>query len=361
MGDDTRYIERDVNSSLIRFNGPEPEMEKWVEHYNRLHSTPYEVDDFIGHPYIGTPRRLSEEERVRIAREHNLPLMRMVNQAGFAVMFNGFQVPIRGRHYEISIAEQERIELAYFIKSPFKMDMSLEMRGLNPNDSTISGGFWSPEMNAFERALKTGEGMEDVYTPAMMRLLYEEPDRAGEWQSNLNRHLKGEPILAERYDGTHQQSPEWLRREIRQNTLNGNSVFFLHPQDREYMTRVVQPFLRNQPPRPMIDSPPEVLPRESANDNMIPFDQIVMETADVSVSLITENQEGQLVTIQREMSRQIEEEGLCIACLERPVQTMVLPCEHHVLCIPCSTKMVGTPNENRCIYCRQNIDEILKE
>lgn len=370
---DTRYFERDTNSTLIRFDGPEEEMDKWVKHYNRLHGTPFELGDFLGHDYIGTPTRLSREERIQIAKDHNLPLMRMVNQAGFAVMFNGFQVFIRGRHYEISLAEQERVELAQFIKSSFKIDNMLELRGINVNDSNIEGGFSSPEFNAFERALKTGEGMEEVYTPAMLRLLYEEPDRAEEWQQNLDRHLKGEPILTQRYDDTNRETPEWLRGQIRLNTLGGNLVFFQHPQDREYMRRIAIPFLNNRPPRPLIDSPPEA---PQTDEERIPARRLAylaararsMEeegnssSSSSSAALAAAPEEGQAVRMRREVGSQVEEEeGLCIACFERPIETMVLPCQHHVLCRQCSDRMAGTPNAKRCVFCRQDICEVLQE
>ncbi len=56
-----------------------------------------------------------------------------------------------------------------------------------------------------------------------------------------------------------------------------------------------------------------------------------------------------------------EEQNMCSICFENPIETMVLPCMHGMACRACSDKLKGTENEDKCIYCRQKIEEILYE
>lgn len=57
----------------------------------------------------------------------------------------------------------------------------------------------------------------------------------------------------------------------------------------------------------------------------------------------------------------IEEPLACIACLERPADTMVLPCGHQVVCRQCSDKLKDTLNAHKCILCRRVITEVLAD
>lgn len=50
----------------------------------------------------------------------------------------------------------------------------------------------------------------------------------------------------------------------------------------------------------------------------------------------------------------------CVICYEREADTMVLPCEHVVVCKQCSAKLKGTANERLCVYCRRTIDYVLE-
>lgn len=49
----------------------------------------------------------------------------------------------------------------------------------------------------------------------------------------------------------------------------------------------------------------------------------------------------------------------CLVCLDKTADVIVLPCMHMVVCQDCSKKMRGTINAEKCILCRQTIDEIL--
>jgi hypothetical protein len=54
-----------------------------------------------------------------------------------------------------------------------------------------------------------------------------------------------------------------------------------------------------------------------------------------------------------------EEHELCMVCLEREPNTMVLPCEHTVCCKQCSIQLEKTSNSLKCIKCRQHIENKL--
>lgn len=49
------------------------------------------------------------------------------------------------------------------------------------------------------------------------------------------------------------------------------------------------------------------------------------------------------------------EKELCIVCMDKEANTMVLPCEHCVVCKECSVQLEKTNNNWSCIKCRQAI------
>ena len=53
-------------------------------------------------------------------------------------------------------------------------------------------------------------------------------------------------------------------------------------------------------------------------------------------------------------------EELCMICLDNEPDTMVLPCEHSVVCKECSAKLRDTNNKKKCIKCRVEITHILE-
>jgi hypothetical protein len=50
-----------------------------------------------------------------------------------------------------------------------------------------------------------------------------------------------------------------------------------------------------------------------------------------------------------------QQRDLCMCCMDRPADTMVLPCEHAVVCSDCSRQLEATNNSWLCIKCRQPI------
>jgi len=65
--------------------------------------------------------------------------------------------------------------------------------------------------------------------------------------------------------------------------------------------------------------------------------------------------------VKEEKETDESDEHLCICCMERPVATMVLPCQHAVACVECSEQLEGTNNAQKCIQCRQPIKQVLIE
>ncbi len=49
----------------------------------------------------------------------------------------------------------------------------------------------------------------------------------------------------------------------------------------------------------------------------------------------------------------------CVICMEEAPSTMVLPCNHCVVCRKCSEKLQATSDAKTCIYCRQPITHVL--
>ena len=50
----------------------------------------------------------------------------------------------------------------------------------------------------------------------------------------------------------------------------------------------------------------------------------------------------------------------CMICLDRPADTLVLPCEHQVVCAACSAKLQDTPDAHTCVRCRRKIAAVLQ-
>jgi hypothetical protein len=54
-----------------------------------------------------------------------------------------------------------------------------------------------------------------------------------------------------------------------------------------------------------------------------------------------------------------DEEEVCMICLDAKPNTMVLPCEHVVVCKACSTRLPSTPDAHTCVRCRRPITHVL--
>jgi hypothetical protein len=51
----------------------------------------------------------------------------------------------------------------------------------------------------------------------------------------------------------------------------------------------------------------------------------------------------------------------CVVCMEHVADTIVLPCQHIVVCHLCSVKLAQSHFAKQCIYCRQAITEVLTD
>lgn len=58
----------------------------------------------------------------------------------------------------------------------------------------------------------------------------------------------------------------------------------------------------------------------------------------------------------KEENDELEE---CMICFDKPPDTMVLPCEHCVVCRDCSVKLKNTNDHHTCLRCRRSITHIL--
>lgn len=75
-------------------------------------------------------------------------------------------------------------------------------------------------------------------------------------------------------------------------------------------------------------------------------------------TLIILNKEEKKIEIKKDKN-EMEEIELCMVCLDKEPDTMVLPCEHCVVCKECSIVLEKTINSMKCIKCRQNIENKL--
>lgn len=71
--------------------------------------------------------------------------------------------------------------------------------------------------------------------------------------------------------------------------------------------------------------------------------------------------EGGGSVLPAEPAVQPPEPDMCVVCMERHAETLVLPCGHSVACRECSRGLAGTANAHLCIVCRGQIDEIVMD
>lgn len=55
------------------------------------------------------------------------------------------------------------------------------------------------------------------------------------------------------------------------------------------------------------------------------------------------------------------EEIFCCVCLSNRANTLVLPCQHCVVCKECSEELKSSLNAKKCVYCRTLIEEVLMD
>ncbi len=54
-----------------------------------------------------------------------------------------------------------------------------------------------------------------------------------------------------------------------------------------------------------------------------------------------------------------KEDNICMICLDNKADTMVLPCNHIVVCKVCSNNLQKTPDNKICVQCRRPISEVM--
>lgn len=66
-----------------------------------------------------------------------------------------------------------------------------------------------------------------------------------------------------------------------------------------------------------------------------------------------------IVVIIDEEEEKTEDVPSCVICYENEANTMVLPCEHNVVCKQCALKLEKTKNSNVCVVCQRQIEHKL--
>lgn len=64
---------------------------------------------------------------------------------------------------------------------------------------------------------------------------------------------------------------------------------------------------------------------------------------------------------RRKCDENSSELNQCVVCLDHVADTLVLPCQHIVVCHLCSVQLAQSHFANQCIYCRQAITEVLTD
>lgn len=62
---------------------------------------------------------------------------------------------------------------------------------------------------------------------------------------------------------------------------------------------------------------------------------------------------------RQKLAEEEEDPNLCMICWDRPSNTLVLPCEHVVVCTECSEGLRATADARTCVRCRNPITEVL--
>lgn len=90
-------------------------------------------------------------------------------------------------------------------------------------------------------------------------------------------------------------------------------------------------------------------------------DQQPPASADIVVPLRGEAAEGddaQSHEPPTKRASQEQDDKTCMICMDRPASTLVLPCQHCVVCDKCSEGLERTADKSTCSYCRRPITEV---
>ena len=112
-------------------------------------------------------------------------------------------------------------------------------------------------------------------------------------------------------------------------------------------------------------------PDENNNDQSLFWRDILINVANTDLNTLentgnTENTNFSQLDSPNENNLQNnnnvdEEDGLCIICCENEAETLLDTCGHIVVCERCSRDLANSNNpelQNKCIYCKQNIQQI---
>lgn len=84
-----------------------------------------------------------------------------------------------------------------------------------------------------------------------------------------------------------------------------------------------------------------------SSNNVVVENNDVKDGMEVSNNVVVEDME--------------EEDNECIICFSNKANTIVLPCQHVVVCSECSQGLKNTPDKKQCVRCRQNITLVLED
>ncbi len=64
------------------------------------------------------------------------------------------------------------------------------------------------------------------------------------------------------------------------------------------------------------------------------------------------------VHVEREIQEEDDDDGICQVCMDKEADTLVLPCEHRVVCSACSIRLRATADNRICVRCRNPITHV---
>jgi len=74
-----------------------------------------------------------------------------------------------------------------------------------------------------------------------------------------------------------------------------------------------------------------------------------------------EKEEEEEPEAKRRKSESADDMVECLVCHERVANTLVLPCQHIVVCQLCSVNLAQTHWARECLYCQQHIEQVLQD
>lgn len=139
----------------------------------------------------------------------------------------------------------------------------------------------------------------------------------------------------------------WLTQEGR------DFVDWLYNQFRAALARYMYTTLNEEPKVYSAESNDEEVPDEEPSD-----EEVANAEEDDDDDGEEEEQEEVAVIDEDSVTAALEAPQACVVCMDARANTLVLPCMHCVACMACSKRLKDTDNRDKCIVCRQRIEEI---